>query len=499
MSAAQKLEGHVGSLAAAVASPNPEDWRWPAAPAYLKLYDKYTDREHAVALSESEWVVPTRGVRRRVKFSPGRTGTLQRTIAMLTHGEASPGTLHNMAFRLVRHWTVYLELLRIGPLETRRRWGDIATAAVVSGPAKALLSLACRASVGTWLPAHEALVKGLPTSTASGGVAHRKSIEKRERLLATDTLAALARILDQASTDSNLSPDDVEGLATLALAFQHGMRPVQLIALRLEHVRFLEDAAGETNCIVSFHAAKRTGGGNIELPRQVRTEWVPLIRAAHARALQVGREKLFASNSSTMLLKQVHQVCGRHGQAAHFNIYDLRHSAVQSLADGGHSRSSLQAYLGHSKDESAASYMRASRSQAHLINSALGASKLYDKVLALADGTFVSIEALEAAEADHQIGGVVGDRLVAGVGLCKSGQPSCRYNPVTSCYGCDKFMPSLDRASHAEAVAGMRSQVLVYLKSGVDDASPAYRQLTKALSGAQQTIAAIDALPKGMP
>ena len=67
---------------------------------------------------------------------------------------------------------------------------------------------------------------------------------------------------------------------------------------------------------------------------------------------------------------------------------------------------------------------------------------------------------------------MVGYRLVAGVGPCKAGQSSCAYNPVTSCYGCPKFMPSLDRESHVEAIEGMRDQVRLYLKQGISDETP---------------------------
>jgi hypothetical protein len=99
-----------------------------------------------------------------------------------------------------------------------------------------------------------------------------------------------------------------------------------------------------------------------------------------------------------------------------------------------------------------------------LINEALGASKLYDSLLSLADRTYVSVEELERADEDKQIGAVVGETLVAGIGLCRTGQNGCSYNPVTSCYGCPKFMPSLDRVAHEEAVAGMRQQVLLFVR-----------------------------------
>ena len=134
--------------------------------------------------------------------------------------------------------------------------------------------------------------------------------------------------------------------------------------------------------------------------------------------------------------------------------------------------------------------------QAELINTALGASKLYKTLLSLANREFVSVEDVVAASESQQIGAVVGDRLVAGVGICKTGQDSCAYNPVTSCYGCPKFMPSLDRSSHEEAVDGMRSQVTVYLRRGIGSENAAYRQLTRALSGAQEALACIDALER---
>lgn len=134
--------------------------------------------------------------------------------------------------------------------------------------------------------------------------------------------------------------------------------------------------------------------------------------------------------------------------------------------------------------------------QAELINTALGASKLYTTLLSLANREFVSLEDVAAASEHQQIGAVVGDRLVAGVGICKSGQDSCAYNPVTSCYGCPKFMPSLDSNSHKDAVEGMRSQVAVYLRRGIGSENAAYRQLTRALAGAQEALASIDALER---
>ena len=83
---------------------------------------------------------------------------------------------------------------------------------------------------------------------------------------------------------------------------------------------------------------------------------------------------------------------------------------------------------------------------------------------------------------------MVGIGWLLAMGLCKAGQSSCAYNPVTSCYGCPKFMPSLEPESHVEAIEGMRDQVRPYPKEESPDETPAYRQLTRALAGAQQAL-----------
>jgi hypothetical protein len=167
------------------------------------------------------------------------------------------------------------------------------------------------------------------------------------------------------------------------------------------------------------------------------------------------------------------------------------------LADAGHSRESIGKFLGHVYAHTASVYIHASMQQVELINTALGASKLYTKIQVIASGEFVSLEELLRAEEDQQIGGVVGGSLIAGVGLCQSGQSHCVYNPVTSCYGCAKFMPSLEKEPHLEAVEGMRQQVRMFLALGVAAESPAYLQLTRALAGAQQALDVIDQVMEG--
>ncbi|AIN58466.1 hypothetical protein AYJ70_12455 [Pseudomonas monteilii] len=53
-------------------------------------------------------------------------------------------------------------------------------------------------------------------------------------------------------------------------------------------------------------------------------------------------------------------------------------------------------------------------------------------------------------------------------------------------------MPSLQKEPHLQAVDGMRQQVRRFLDIGISAESPAYLQLTRALSGAQQILDNID-------
>ncbi|WP_167378385.1 tyrosine-type recombinase/integrase [Paraburkholderia aspalathi] len=110
--------------------------------------------------------------------------------------------------------------------------------------------------------------------------------------------------------------------------------------------------------------------------------------------------------------RNINSLCKAHGVQTNLTALALRHSAAQSLADAGHSRDSIQSFLGHASKHTAQHYIEASPNQADAINTALGASKLYGKLVALANRDFVTLEDIELAEEDKQVGAVVGERLV---------------------------------------------------------------------------------------
>lgn len=465
---------------------------WPVSPTTFSVYDKYADTEIALNGQAPVWKVPAQGRTETFHFAPEAEGSLQRKLIMLTQPSATPPTICKFARSLIAQWSTYAELLVSGPEKLIRKWRDLVTDVDTAKAGKTVLKFACDAEVGLWSSQHLALVRGLETHARSASIAQQGRRLRRERLVPVDVQAGLVKVLDVTAAQKHLSEPEAEGLTALALLYQHGIRPVQMLALRVEHLLFLTDASAKTVCLVSFHAAKQADGEEVEIERQLRPEWTPALMGLAQFAKQDGRRRLFASTTSQQLWSNLRSVCSRRGVSVKFTAGAMRHTAAQVLADAGHSRESIQRFLAHKRPAAATTYLRASRQQGDLINEALGASKLYASILSLAREDFVSVAEMLQAPSDQQIGAVVGDRLVAGIGLCRTKQSSCPYNPVTSCYGCHKHVPGLDRNAHIEAIGGMRAEVLLYAGDKDVSRNPAYRQLTHALSGAQQMLATVD-------
>lgn len=464
-------------------------WAWPPCPSSFRVYDKYAHVEQTLSLSELEWAVPVQGRVERFRFAEGEAGMLQRKLAMLTQADSAPSTVTKFTRSLIKKWPVYVELLELGPRLARGLWETKVLDVDTAKAGKTLLKLACKVGLGDWTASHLDLARSLDTRAKRGLQAQRGKLKRREKLLPVSTQADVVRVLDEAAATEALSEKHVEGLAALALVFQHGMRPVQLLALRMEHLPPPnKDATGEIALVVSFHAGKKQTDDPSEMLRQVKPEWVSLVNRLRLAAVHAGRARLFSCTSNEALWAKVTKACKEFGLHIDFKAYGLRHTSVQSLADAGHDRKSIQGFLGHSNLNAATTYLRASRQQGQLVNKALGASKLYENIVALSKDSFISVRQLIDADEEQQVGGVVGGRLVAGIGICKTGQPSCRFNPVTSCYGCRRFMPVADSFAHQEAIAGMRDQVKVYLSDGTAENSPAFMQLAAAISGAQQAL-----------
>lgn len=470
--------------------PDVLSWPWPASPKVFTLYDKYADKEVVLRAGDELWVLSVGGRDCEHRFAAERTRELQQKLVMLTQAEGAPASVHKFTASLISNWALYLKLLQEGPSQVQDNWDEYVTDIDVAKAGKSILKLAAASSVGPWREYHEDLIRGLDARAKDVQAEHQRRIRRRESLVPVAQQAELVRVLDLHASKNDLAESQAEGLASLAFAFQHGVRPVQQIALKLENIHTYIDAAGDPVCLVSFHQAKQQSSNTVggEMLRQVKPEWVrPVLRLVEF-ARKAGRTRLFRCTTSEELWDGVKRVCAEAGVKVNFTSYKLRHSSAQALADAGHSRRSIQWFLGHTTLSAAISYLKASRYQGNLINAALGASKLYDSMVSMAFGKFVSVEELRQVDEAQQIGGIIGERLIAGIGLCRSKQSACNFDPVISCYGCHKYIPALNPPAHLEAIAGMREQVIVFIKKG-ESASPAYLQMMGALAGAQRALA----------
>jgi hypothetical protein len=320
-------------------------------------------------------------------------------------------------------------------------------------------------------------------------------IDNRGAVLSASVQAKVTRLLDERSRCSaTLERPELSALVALAWSFQYGMRPIQQVAVRPSNIRLYTDAKGERQAHLVFHKVKQRRALVEPLVRQMKPEWVPLLDALMQRNRDASMHDapVLRYANAGYLTNRLKSYLRAQKLPTSITPYTFRHNAAQMLADGGKPRELIQEFLGHSSKATAKAYIDASNNQAEVLNAALGVSKLYQNIESIASGRFASIVEIESAHEDKQIAGFAGSRPIAGLGLCSSGQPSCPYNPITSCYGCDRFIPSSNTGVHEQAIAGMREQVLLFEKSSRGEAdSPAYAQLTRPIAVAQQTLQAL--------
>ncbi|MGH7428020.1 MAG: hypothetical protein ACREJ4_06645, partial [Candidatus Methylomirabilaceae bacterium] len=279
-------------------------WSWPDCPNSMTVYDKYADVSATLHIDESSWTVPVRGQKELYRFAEGDVGMLQRKLVILTQADGAGATIVKFTRSLINRWSTYSSLLEQGPDAVRAVWDADVLDVDTAKAGKTLLKLVTKAGLGSWRPLHQHLVTSLSTRAKGNLLAQRGKLKRREKLLPASTQAKIVSALDDAAKTADLPEEVLEGMSALALMFQHGMRPVQLLALRLEHVPGpVRDAAGDPVLVVSFHAAKQTADEPEELTRIVKSEWVSLVNRLRLAAIAAGRDRLFLSTSADALWK----------------------------------------------------------------------------------------------------------------------------------------------------------------------------------------------------
>jgi hypothetical protein len=280
-------------------------------------------------------------------------------------------------------------------------------------------------------------------------------------------------------------------------AYQFAMRPIQIAMLTQRDVRIWRpDPDGDASVHLTFLMAKQRGTSkNRPMVRRVKHEWGVVIEATVAAATAQHRRidgRLFDVDSNHEAGKRIAGLVERLTGDDASAMY-LRHTAAQRLVDAGANHEELAEFMGHSFTKTGLVYYAASASHAERVNRALGASEVYQRVAKIAHDRFISLDELEHLKDDQQVAGIPHGIPIAGIGGCSSGQPGCPYHPVTSCYGCAKFMPVREKSMHESVLGSMRQVVLFFEQSSRGDTkSPTYLQLRRTIEEIQNVVAELE-------
>lgn len=286
---------------------------------------------------------------------------------------------------------------------------------------------------------------------------------------------------------------DIETTCMLICSYLFGMRPIQIALLTMRDIRiWKEDETSNLAVHLTFKMVKqRSRSSAFPLTRRIKHEWSPLFVELYKRAESNGRfggNRLFDVNSSNAVGNAIKDLATSIVKSD-VSATDLRHTAAQRLVDAGASQEEVAEFMGHADLKTCLVYYATSPNQAERVNKALGISPIYQQVVKIAHDKFISTEELTQLKGDQQIAGVPHGIPIAGIGGCSTGQPRCPYNPITSCYGCQKFMPVTDIGIHQNVLDDLRSVVKFFEKSSRGDGnSPAFMQLKHTISHIQSVI-----------
>jgi integrase len=478
--------------------------RLPALPSVIRYYDEFDDTARSIPnpTDTDKFEVWINGTRTPVDF--GRLerndgSLLKHLFIFLLSQDLSIQGIYNYCMPLLglTHKD-FAEIAAASPTSIASVWARLRARNLqhlaYSG-VKGILRLFCHHRLNGWSNDFGAyLASNLPLPAGD----KYASVRTGTPFLSIDEEAAVVRYLDEMASSIMsdrvaIPPAQLADACMLLCAFQFAMRPVQIAKLTVRSMRVWKGADDDRPAVhLTFHMAKQKSSATRRpLTRRIKQEWAPLflaLQAARQPQCGDGADRLFQVASSKeaqeRLARLLKSLTGDNHVAT-----DLRHAAAQRLVDAGANHEELAEFMGHSDVRTGLVYYEASSTQAERVNKALGLSTIYRAVAKIAHDRFISSEELTRLKEDQQIAGVPHGMPISGIGGCTSGQPACPYNPITSCYGCRKFMPVQDKALHERVLGDFRSVVTLFQQSSRGDAnSPAYLQLQRTINDVKVVI-----------
>ncbi|WP_199538415.1 tyrosine-type recombinase/integrase [Duganella sp. BJB475] len=478
-------------------------------PSLLRYYDEFDDSTRSIHEPHQArlFEIHVYGSIRKIDFNKrNQHGALilKHVFAMMLEQDLSPASIA-INFAMMHDFTDddLDSLLRTGPLEIGLLWSSWrsrewqkSTYALV----KHVLYLLCTYRWNGWSDDYRTYLSTTLPLPAQDKYA---TVRSGDVFLSADEEALLVRHLDEIAANLKAEIDlpysSIVDAGMLICAYQFAMRPVQIAMLDVRHVRIWQDGVDPDPTIhLTFHMAKQRGKeSRIPLPRRVKREWACIfvhLQSALSGVDAMRPPKFFQARSSQEVGQRIAAlVRSLIGTQDLGTATDLRHTAAQRLVDAGASHEELAEFLGHAQTNTGMIYYTTSASHAERVNRALGASTIYRQVAKIAHDRFISPGELAALKEEEQVAAVPHGMPISGIGGCTSGQPSCPYNPVTSCYGCRKFMPTTDLGLHRQVLTDMRDVVLLFERSSRGDVqSPAYMQLQRTIAEIQTVIGELE-------
>ncbi len=348
---------------------------------------------------------------------------------------------------------------------------------------KALLRFIAERQLGNWSPLYLPFIStSLPLPT------HKKhtAIRRGDVFISIDEERKIINWLNENSNNAtNLTDSELFDLALIICSYQFAMRPKQIGLLRRRDCRILKNENFAKSVHLTFRTIKQRTAETSRIPliRKVKLEWAPIFYEIYERG--VNRE-----GDSHLLQFKSAQTVGAKIREILFKILstertatELRHSGAMRQVDAGANSEELAEFMGHTSLETGLIYFDTSPSQSERVNQALGISETYQRVAQLGAEKFITHTELARLKGEQQIAGVPHGIAITGIGACETGQPLCPFNPVTSCYGCPKFMPINDLSIHEQVLEDFRSVVKVFLDASRNESeSPAFLQLKRTIS-----------------
>lgn len=478
-------------------------------PSVIRYYDEFDDKTRSIPAPTEENVFEIFFHGRCLKVSFVRRNyhcalVLKHTLVMMLEQDLSAATIASY-FSKLHHLTDHdlTALLQASPLEIGNLWSKMRARELGAGVyilAKHILHLLCTYHWNGWSHDYRDFLRTtLPLPTVDKYAAVRGG----DVFLSPEDEAPIVRHLDDLVTrlrvGEHIPHPALVDAGMMLCAYQFAMRPVQIGILDARHVRIWNDGIEDDPAVhLTFHMAKQRGNRHrVQLTRRVKREWVLIfvyLKAYLDKSTTDGAEKFFqvksAQEVSRRISSLVRQLIGSDDLGT---ATDLRHTAAQRLVDAGAGHEELAEYLGHAQTNTGLIYYATSASHAERVNRALGASEVYRRIAKIAHDRFISPDELALLKDEQQIAAVPHGIPISGIGGCSSGQPSCPYNPVASCYGCRKFMPVTDNGLHSKVLGDMREIVLFFERSSrADLKSPTYMQLQRTISEIQTVMDEIE-------